>query len=202
MALIDIPKRIGYAGGNLKGLDRVLDEIALAIDQGDFSNVTATSAEINALHDAAAVKADFVKLHAISSAAVAIDAAVAQGAAAVQVYEKVVTLAQLNAGVTAVVPAVSGKRFIALDAWMEAVGADPAAGTLIRLKEETNNAVVMSHVIADFASNAVVGKTGGTVVITKLGTPLTANKAILMDATGDPMTTVTSIHAIVVGFYV
>lgn len=164
---IVIPKRIGYAGGNLKGLDGVLDELAVAANNAYPVTTTATKAEMDALHDAAAVKAVFVKLHAISSAAVDIDAAVAQGAAAVQVYEKVVTLAQLNAGVTAVVPAVSGKRFITLDAWMEAVGSDPADGTLIRLKEETSNAVVMSHVIADFASNAVVGKTGGTVVITK-----------------------------------
>lgn len=49
MALIAVPKRIGYAGGNLKGLDRVLDEIVLAIDQGDFSGVTASAAELNVL---------------------------------------------------------------------------------------------------------------------------------------------------------
>jgi len=199
---IVIPKRIGYAGGNLKGLDRVLDELAAAANNAYPVTTTATKAEMDALHSQGCIAADFAKLHAISSSAANIDAAVSEGAAAVQVYEKVVTLTQLNAGVTAVVPAVSGKRFIATDAWMEAVGADPAAGTLIRLKEETSNAVVMSHVIADFASNAVVGKTGGTVVVTKLGTPLTANKAILMDATGNAMTTVTSIHAIVTGFYV
>ena len=199
---IVIPKRVGYAGGNLKGLESVLNELAVAANNAYPATTTATKAEMDALHEAGVIKADLVKLHAISSAAVAIDAAVAEGAAAVQVYEKTVTLVQLNAGITAVVPAVSGKRFIAIDAWMEAIGADPAAGTLIRLKEETSNAVVMSHVIADFASNAVVGKTGGTVVTTKLGTPLTANKAILMDATGNAMTTVTSIHAIVIGFYV
>lgn len=197
---IVIPKRIGYAGGNLKGLDRVLDELAVAANNAYPVTTTATKAEMDALHSQGCIAADFAKLHAITSAAADIDAAVAE--AAVQVFEATVTLAQLNAGVTAVVPAVSGKRFVAVDAWMEAIGADPAGGTLIRLKEETSNAVVMSHVIADFASNAVVGKTGGTVVITKLATPLVANKAILMDGTGNAMTTVTSIHAIVMGFYV
>jgi hypothetical protein len=97
---------------------------------------------------------------------------------------------------------VAGKQFIALDAWMAVIGGDPTASTLIRLKEETSNAVVMSHVIADFASNAWVGKTGGTVVTTALATPLVANKAILIDQTGTALATSTSVRAIVVGFYV
>jgi hypothetical protein len=163
------------------GANKNLDEFhtaSLYLGAGAGTAVTATAAELNAV------------------------TAMVAGTSTAQVFDTTVTLAQLNAGTTAVVPAVSGKQFIALDAWMVAIGADPAAGTLIRLKEQTSNAVVMSHVIADFASNAWVGKTDGTVVTTKLATPLVANKAILMDATGDAMTTVTSIRAIVVGFYV
>ena len=85
---------------------------------------------------------------------------------------------------------------------MQAIGSDPAGATLIELVQETSGAVVMSHAVADFASNAWVGKTGGTVVTTKLDTPLDANKAILMAKTGNALTTVTSVRAVVVGFYV
>ena len=226
MALIEIPKRIGYAGGNLKGLERVLDEIVLAIDQGNFSGVEASTAEINKLHDVVAgtslaskaavlgANKELTEVHTPAlylgaAAGTLVNATAAQlnsftaGTFAPLVFDTTVTLSQLNAGVTAVVPAVSAKRFIVLDAWMVAIGGNPTAGTLIRLKEETSNAIVMSHAILDFASNAWTGRlTGGTVVTTNIGIPLVANKAILMDATGDAMSTTTSILAIVVGFYV
>jgi hypothetical protein len=199
MTVITVPKRIGYAGGNLKGLEKVLVDIAAAIDQGDFSNVTATSSEINALHEAGAIKADFVKLHAIASTAAAVDAAVT--AASPATFSVTATAVEIAAG-KVVVPAVAGKQFIVQDAWMQAIGGAAAGSTLIRLVEETSNAVVMSHVVADMTENTWVGKTGGTVVITALGSPLVANKAVQIDKTGNALTGATSVRAVVVGFYV
>jgi hypothetical protein len=174
----------GTASANkaaILGANKNLDEFhtaSLYLGAGAGTAVTATAAELNAV------------------------TAMVAGTASPQVFDVTATRAQVNAGATAIVPAVSGKQFIALDAWMVAIGGDPSASTLIRLKEETSNGVVLSHPIADFASAAWVGKSGGTGVTTLLATPLVANKAILIDQTGTALATATSIRAVVVGFYV
>lgn len=118
------------------------------------------------------------------------------------VFDVTATLVQVNAGTTAIVPAVAGKQFLPLDVWMQAIGGAAATATLVRLVEETSNAVVLSHVIADMTENTWVGKTGGTVVITALCTPLVAAKAILIDKTGAGLATCTHVRAVVTGFYV
>ena len=126
MAIIVVPKRIGYAGGNLKGLDRVLDEIVLAIDQGSFSNVTATSAEINALHSQGAVAADFAKLHAITATAAEVSALHSQGAVAAD-------FAKLHA-LGAIVPSNASAHAHVVDLGNAATGAEIATAVNAILK--------------------------------------------------------------------
>ena len=193
-------KNAGVTAGTAKasstavlGANKNLDVLGLPVGglkigvAGAEVATTVSAAELNSLTASGATAAKM--------------AAIMGGTYGPVVYDTSHTLAQVNAGATCVT-AVAGKRFIVQDAWMEAVGADPAACTLIRLVEETSNAVIMSHVVADFASNVVVGKTGGTVVTTKLNTPLVANKAVKIGVTGDACTTVTSIRVIVIGVYV
>jgi len=119
-----------------------------------------------------------------------------------KLFECEASILEVNAGDCIVAPSKSGHCLIPVDAWMVAVGADPAGSTLIRLVEETSDAVVMSHVVADFANNAWVGKAGGTVVTTKLGTPLASGKSILVQKTGDALTGATAIRCLVLGFYI
>ena len=224
MALISIPKRIGYAGGNLKGLEGVLEEIAVAIDQGDFSNVTASSTEINRLDNVApgiagASKAavlgpnkelDEFHVHALyigDAAGTLVEAdaedlnALVAGTYAPVVFDVTATALEIASG-KVVVPAVSAKQFIVTDAWLQAIGGAAGGSTLIRLTEETSNAVVLSHVVADMSENTWVGKTGGTVVVTAMGTPMVANKSLGINKTGNALTGATSVRAVVVGFYV
>ena len=117
-------------------------------------------------------------------------------------FDVVATVAEINAGTKVIVPAQTGKQFIPLNFWAFSAGSNMAGATLIRLIHETTSNVVMSHAIADFNSNAVVYKTGGTVVITELEKMMPSNKAILCDKTGSTLTGVTSVCFIVQGIYV
>ena len=166
------------------GTNKNLDEFhtaALYLGADAGTAVTATAAELNTV------------------------SAMVAGTASPKIFDATITRAQINTanGTTnIVVPAVGAKQFIVLDAWMVAAGGDPGGSTTLELVDANAGEVVMSHVVADFASSAWVGKTGGTAVITKLATPLTTNKAVVITATGGALTTAASIRAIVVGFYV
>lgn len=118
-----------------------------------------------------------------------------------QVFDSTFTVAQVNAGTSAIVPAVSGKQFIPTYVAMKATGSAGGA-TLIRLVEETSSGVVLSHVVADCTDGTWVYSAGGTVVATLLNTVLVANKAILIDKTGSTLTTTTAVRVIVMGAYI
>lgn len=150
--------------------------------------LTITAAEVNALHSAGLTAANLAALKA--------------GTFAPLVFDVTATLAEVNAGTKVIVPSVADKQFLPTDVWMQATGGNAGAATLVRLIEETSSGVILSHVIADMTQNTWVGKTGGTVVTTLLGSPLVAAKAILIDKTGAALTTCTSVRAIVTGFYV
>ena len=72
------------------------------------------------------------------------------------------SILEVNAGDCIVAPSKSGHCLIPVDAWMVAVGADPAGSTLIRLVEETSDAVVMSHVAPSSLIQAVTPTSGPT----------------------------------------
>jgi hypothetical protein len=118
------------------------------------------------------------------------------------VIDQTNTLAELNAGTSAIVPSRTGKQIIVDNFWQAIVGSNLAGATLVRLVEETSSNVVMSHVIADYNSNAWVTKAGGTVVTTYLEKPLVAAKAVLLDKTGSTATGPTAIRTVAIGRYI
>ena len=77
---------------------------ALRALQDWATGLTATAAEANILHGVTATTAQVQKLATLASSAAELDAAVA---GTPLVYRKNVTTAQVNAGATAIVPAVS-----------------------------------------------------------------------------------------------
>lgn len=136
---------------------------------------------------------------AVGSSAAELDAAVA---GTPLVYRKNVTTAQVNAGATAVVPAVAGKRFQVLSIAMRSNG-NVGTATTAGVKED-GGAVFLSHVAADLTNgvwhNLVTG-TPVTTGITSGGMTAVANKALLAYCAGGVMDTATSIDYIVVGYY-
>jgi hypothetical protein len=121
------------------------------------------------------------------------------------VIRKNVTTAQMNAGTTAVVPAVAGMRFQVLGYGISMRANGTAAGpTTIGLKED-GGAVFLSHVTADMTDGVWNSTVGGTAVITGLttgGMTAVANKALLAYvAGGTALITTTSVDYIVAGYY-
>lgn len=116
-------------------------------------------------------------------------------------FDAVLTVAQVEAGTTAIVPAVTGKQFVpTLVAW-KAVGS-AAGATLIQVVVETSGVVVLSHVVADCTDGVWVGETGGTVVATGMRFPAQSGKKLLVGKTGAALTTTTALRVLVEGFYV
>jgi hypothetical protein len=100
------------------------------------------------------------------------------------------------------VPAITGKQFFATFAAMVALGGNAGGATTVRLVESTSAGVVLSHVVADMTTGTWVSVTGGTVVITKLNTPLVISEGIaIVDVAANSLTTCTSVRAVVAGYY-
>jgi len=161
--------------------------------------VTATPAELNALAGAGISAAEAVQLGLITATAAQIDAAVA---GTPLVYRTNVTTAQVNAGVTAVVPAVAGKRFQVLSIAMRSNG-NVGTATTVGVQED-GGAIFLSHVQADLTNGVWHNLVTGTPVVTGMtsgGMTAVANKALLAYCAGGVLDTATSIDYIVVGYY-
>jgi hypothetical protein len=139
--------------------------------------VTATAAEINALHGSSGVTVPLV-------------------------YRTNVSAALVHAGATAVVPAVAGQRFHVLSIMMRSNGSATTA-TTVGVKED-GGAVFLSHIVADLTNGVWHDQVTGTPVITGItsgGTTAVANKALLAYDAGGTLGGSTSIDYIVVGYY-
>jgi hypothetical protein len=118
------------------------------------------------------------------------------------VYRVNVSTALVNAGATAVVPAVTGQRFHVLSIMMRSNGA-VAGATTVGIKED-GGAVFLSHIAADLTSGVWHDHATGTPVITGItsgGTTAVANKGLLAYCAGGTLITATSIDYIVCGYY-
>jgi hypothetical protein len=136
---------------------------------------------------------------AIGSTAAQLDAAVA---GTPLIYRTNVTTALVNAGATAVVPAVAGKRFQVLHISMRSNG-NVGTATTVGVKED-GGAVFLSHITADLTNGVWHNHVTGTPVITGItsgGMTAVANKALLAYCAGGVMDTATSIDYTVVGYY-
>jgi hypothetical protein len=158
------------------------------------TDVTASAAEVNTLAASGITNADLVKVHALTATAAQINAL-----AYAQYFKTSPTVAQINAGTFACVPAIAGKQFYPLFAAFVS-HTSAADSTLVRLVED-GGGVVMSHAIADLADGVWASITGGVVVTTLLNTALTANKAILINATVAPLTGTVTMDVVVCGYY-
>lgn len=138
----------------------------------------------------------------VGSTAAQLDAAVA---GTPLVYRTNVTAAQVNAGTTAVVPAVAGKRFQVLHIAMAAAGGNVSGPTTVEVVEETAGTVFLSHVTADLTDGTWHNLVTGTPVITGItagGMTSADNKALLVTKTGGTdFATATGLDVIVVGYY-
>jgi hypothetical protein len=112
-----------------------------------------------------------------------------------------VTLAELNAGLTEVMPAKSGFMFHPIVVKMRAVGGNAGACTLIRVVEADSGNVVLSHVRADMTDGVWRDENTGTAVATYMGVAGTANKALLLDKTGQAATTSDHFDVEIIGYY-
>jgi hypothetical protein len=104
-----------------------------------------------------------------------------------------------NGTTNVVVPAISGRQFMPVFAALCCTGT-PTVCTTVQLVEGTSGNVILSHVIADLATTVWAGPTGGTVVTTYLGAATTANRPLLITATGT-LTTTTFVRGVVCGFF-
>lgn len=138
----------------------------------------------------------------VASTAAQLDAAVA---GTPLVYRTNVTAAQVNAGVTAVVPAVAGKRFQVMHISMAAAGGNVSGPTTVAVVEETAGTVFLSHVTADLTDGVWHNHVTGTAVITGItagGMTSADNKALLVTkAGGTDFATATGLDVTVVGYY-
>lgn len=138
----------------------------------------------------------------VSSTAAQIDAAVA---GTPLVYRTNVTAAQVNAGVTPVVPAVAGKRFQVMHIAMAANGGNVSGPTTVEVIEETAGTVFLSHITADLTDGTWHNLVTGTPVITGItagGMTSADNKALLITKSGGTdFATATSLDVVVVGYY-
>ena len=138
----------------------------------------------------------------VGSTAAQLDAAVA---GTPLVYRTNVTAAQVNAGVTPVVPAVAGKRFQVMHISMAAAGGNVSGPTTVEVVEETAGTVFLSHITADLTDGVWHNLVTGTPVITGItagGMTSTDNKALIVTKTGGTdFATATGLDVVVVGYY-
>ena len=145
----------------------------------------------------------FNKLTTLTSEASQIDAMVA---GPVTTYIKNVTVAQVNTGTTAVVPAVAGKRFQVLGICMRANGGGAATATTVDLMEDGGN-IFLSHIVAHLGATVWVNDVAGAGVVrtgmTAGGMTAVANKALLACRTtaGGDLDGCTSVDYKVCGYY-
>lgn len=138
----------------------------------------------------------------VGSSAAQLDAAVA---GTPLVYRTNVTAALVNAGATAVVPAVAGKRFQVLSIQMRANGGTVTGPTTVGVKED-GGAIFLSQedqvLTAAVWHNLVTG-VPVTTGMTSGGMTAVANKGLLAYCAGGDSTvaTATSIDFTVVGYY-
>lgn len=119
------------------------------------------------------------------------------------VYDRVFTLAEVNAGTAELIPARAGKQFFPTHAAMMVPGTNIGGATLVRIIEETSGTVILSHAVADLNSHAWGYITGGTVAAGGIGAFTTAGKKILVDKTGSAATGADGgLRCIVAGFWV
>ena len=150
------------------------------------------------------VTAELALLNGVTATGAQINAAVA---GTPLVYRTTVTAAQVNAGVTPVVPAVAGKRFQVMHISMAATlgGGNVAGPTTVEVIEETAGTVFLSHVTADLTDGVWHNLVTGTPVITGItagGMTAVDNKALLVTCTGGtPYATSTGLDVTVVGYY-
>lgn len=114
--------------------------------------------------------------------------------------------AAITAGTATAVPAVTGKSFVLMAAWMRANGGNVSGPTTVEIVIETTATVMLSHVTADLTSGVWRGGgTGdGTNVITGItaGGLVTAGKKLLVtDTGGTGFATATSLDTICVGYW-
>jgi hypothetical protein len=138
----------------------------------------------------------------VASTAAQIDAAVA---GTPLVYRTNVTAAQVNAGATAVVPAVAGKRFQVIHISMAAAGGNLSGPTTVEVVEETAGTVFLSHITADLTDGVWHNHITGTPVITGItngGMTSADNKALIVTKSGGTdFATATGLDVIVMGYY-
>ena len=140
----------------------------------------------------------------VGSTAAQLDAAVA---GTPLVYRTTHTAAQINAGTSAAVPAVAGKRFQVMHISMAAAlgGGNVTGPTTVEVIEETAGTVFLSHVTADLTDGVWHNQVTGTPVITGItagGMTSADNKGLLVTRTGGTAyATSTGLDVIVVGYY-
>lgn len=177
-------------------------------EQGGDKMVVASggSVEVNTGGDitinGVSVVDEVAALAGLTSDAAELDAAVA---GTPLVFRTNVTAAQVNAGVTPVVPAVAGKRFQVLHIAMAAAGGNVSGPTTVEVVEETAGTVFLSHVTADLTSGVWHNLITGTPVITGItagGMTSADNKALIVTKSGGTdFATATGLDVIVVGYY-
>jgi len=174
---------------------------AVGVAEASKTAVLGTNKELDEFHTAALyLGAGAGTL--VASTAAQLDAAVA---GTPLVYRTNVTAAQVNAGVTAVVPAVAGKRFQVMHISMAAAGGSVSGPTTVEVVEETAGTVFLSHVTADLTDGTWHNLVTGTPVITGIsagGMTAVDNKALLVTKTGGTdFAGATSLDVVVVGYY-
>jgi hypothetical protein len=128
--------------------------------KGSEVEVTATPAELNALHSQGAVAADIAKLHALTASAVELNnaaigvasvashdyagAAVAWTLSAAEQRATRLIVTNANGAVQAIVPAVAGKVLIVLNTSGQALTVKPAAQTGIVIAS-TKSAILIGN---------------------------------------------------------
>ena len=179
----------------------MLDTLSAGVATASKAAILGTNKELDEFHTAALyLGAGAGTL--VGSTAAQLDAAVA---GTPLVYRTNVTAAQVNAGATAVVPAVAGKRFQVLHISMAAAGGNVSGPTTVEVVEETAGTVFLSHVTADLTSGVWHNHVTGTPVITGItagGMTAVDNKALIVTKTGGTdFATATGLDVVVVGYY-
>ncbi|MCR4338520.1 MAG: hypothetical protein NUW01_01390 [Gemmatimonadaceae bacterium] len=193
---------IGIGGAVLTEAEmEMLDTLSAGVATASKAAILGANRELDEFHTAALyIGAGAGTL--VGSTAAQLDAAVA---GTPLVYRTNVTAAQVNAGTTAVVPAVASKRFQVLHISMAAAGGAVSGPTTVEVIEETAGTVFLSHVTADLTDGVWHNHITGTPVITGItngGMTSADNKALLVTKTGGTdFATATGLDVVVVGYY-
>lgn len=112
------------------------------------------------------------------------------------------TIAEVNAGLTPIVPVIAGHKLRLVDAYMISVGGAAAAATTVDIVATLSGSArkLMAAAVANLTQSAIlrIGGTGGTALAD--GASFTANDtstAIIASKTGGDITTATHIDFVV-----